>query len=251
MSSVNRNQAVQLNRQMRWSFLVTCLCLLAIHEFAQGFVLSPLPQHARNWMLPGSRSILTPTLYNNGAALGAMKRPILDQIASTLFDLETKRVKDSSVIDEQGRMGEPMEWSTSDSLANKLSEFMAQGPGYQFKQFVADIVAGEHDEAATQQYIDQMIAKQNVIMFSFTTCPFCRRAKDLLEEQNIRYATVELDELPDNQGNEIRASLGKMTKRTSVPNIFIRQSSIGGLNDGNPGLVPLFESGELLNRIKK
>jgi len=182
--------------------------------------------------------------------IDGMKRPILDQIASTLFDLETKRVKDSSVVDEKGRIGEPMEWSTKESLANKFSQIMTQGPGYQFKQFVANIVAGDYDDTATIKYIEEKIKSDKVVMFSFTTCPFCRRAKDMLEDQGIPYSVVELDELPGNTGNEIRASLGKMTKRTSVPNIFIKQSSIGGLNDGMPGLVALIESNTLLQKLE-
>ena len=84
-----------------------------------------------------------------------------------------------------------------------------------------------------------------VAMFSFTTCPFCRQAKDYFEENGIKYVSMELDELEGNKGNEIRASLGKMTKRTSVPAIFINGEEIGGLNDGMPGLMPLVESGEL------
>merc|ERR1712238_254686 len=83
-----------------------------------------------------------------------------------------------------------------------------------------------------------------VAMFSLTTCPFCRRAKDYLDEQGIAYTVMELDELDGNEGNEIRAVLGKKTKRTSVPSIFIGGNYIGGCNDG-PGLLPLGESGEL------
>jgi glutaredoxin 3 len=60
-----------------------------------------------------------------------------------------------------------------------------------------------------------------VTMYSFTTCPFCRTAKDYLDEQSIPYVSIELDLLPDNEGNEIRAELGRITRRTSVPSIFI------------------------------
>ena len=59
----------------------------------------------------------------------------------------------------------------------------------------------------------------------------------------VAYKSIELDELEGNQGNEIRAELGKKTKRTSVPSIFVRGKYIGGCNDG-PGLLPLMQSGE-------
>eukprot|EP00985_Skeletonema_marinoi_P033615 scaffold41745_cov175-Skeletonema_marinoi.AAC.1 len=88
-------------------------------------------------------------------------------------------------------------------------------------------------------------------MYSFTTCPFCRKAKDLLEEQNIPYSAIELDLLDGNKGNEIRAELGKITRRTSVPSIFIDGTYIGGCNDGNPGLLPLARDAERFNSMLK
>jgi glutaredoxin 3 len=174
--------------------------------------------------------------------LQEMKRPILDQIASTLFSLETERVEKSSELDSQGRMGEPMAWSEDQSFANKLSEFMATR-AYGFKQLVADLVAGDYDQDTTDQLIDELIQPNDVALFSFTTCPFCRRAKDELDERGISYAALELDELPGNEGNEIRAQLGRRTGRTSVPSIFVKGKFVGGCNDG-PGLIPLLESGE-------
>jgi glutaredoxin 3 len=187
--------------------------------------------------------------------LYGMKRPILDTLASTLFKLEQSRVESSSQVDEQGRMGEPMEWSESNSWANRFSEAIASNSlGYQFKQFVADIVAGDYDEEAVRTKVEDFIAGNDdaanqqqyarVAMFSFTACPFCRRAKDYLDNRGIPYSSMELDELEGNEGNQIRAVLGKMTQRTSVPSIFVGGTYIGGCNDG-PGLLPLAESGEL------
>eukprot|EP00429_Kryptoperidinium_foliaceum_P040195 CAMPEP_0176182096 /NCGR_PEP_ID=MMETSP0120_2-20121206/93302_1 /TAXON_ID=160619 /ORGANISM="Kryptoperidinium foliaceum, Strain CCMP 1326" /LENGTH=145 /DNA_ID=CAMNT_0017520337 /DNA_START=67 /DNA_END=501 /DNA_ORIENTATION=- len=141
----------------------------------------------------------------NGTSLGAMKRPILDQLASFLFRLETDRVQKSSVVDDKGRMGEPMEWSEQNSMANKVSEIIATNDlGYQFKQFVADIIAGDFDEEAVGKEIDQFVDSNPIAMFSFSTCPFCRRAKDFLEAEGIPYQSIELDELGGNRGNEIR-----------------------------------------------
>jgi glutaredoxin 3 len=178
-------------------------------------------------------------------SLHEMKRPILDQIATTLFKLENDRVEASSVVDEKGRMGEPMEWSEGSSFANKVSEIIAGNSlGYQFKQWVADIVAGDFEKETVDAKIDAFVGDNSVAMFSFSTCPFCRKAKDFLEEKGVAYQVIELDELDGNQGNEIRAMLGKRTKRTSVPSIFIGGKYIGGCNDG-PGLMPLAESGEL------
>lgn len=189
-----------------------------------------------------------PTASCTATVLNEMKRPILDQIASTLFSLETSRVEQSSEVDDKGRRGEPMAWSESQSLANQFSEFMA-AKAYGFKQFVADILAGEYDQAAMDVKIDEFIRGSDVALFSFTTCPFCRRAKDALQERGIAYQAMELDELSGNTGNEIRAQLGRRTGRTSVPSIFVQGQFIGGCNDG-PGLLPLLENGQLEDMLK-
>ena len=119
--------------------------------------------------------------------LNEMKRPLLDQLATALFKLENARVEASYKVDDKGRIGEPMEWSEGDSTANKFSQVMATY-GYGFKQFVADIVAGsDYDSEAVQKVIDDFVASSSggVAMFSFTTCPFCRRAKDELEQRGV------------------------------------------------------------------
>jgi glutaredoxin 3 len=218
------------------SLFLLALLGIACHvmEQASAFVaMKPTPR------LVGSQSAKTTTILHE------MKRPILDQIATTLFKLENDRVEASSVVDEKGRMGEPMEWSEGSSFANKFSEIIAGNSlGYQFKQWVADIVAGDFDKETVDAKIDAFVGDNSVAMFSFSTCPFCRKAKDFLEEKGVDYKVIELDELDGNQGNEIRAMLGKRTKRTSVPSMFIGGKYIGGCNDG-PGLMPLAASGEL------
>lgn len=172
----------------------------------------------------------------------AMKRPLLDQIASTLFRLETDRVANAAEIDDQGRTGEPMAWSEPTSLANTFSNIMAK-QGYGFKQWVADIVAGEYDEDQIRARIQDMVDSNDIVMFSFTTCPFCRRAKDALDDRGESYIVLELDGEGENDGNALRSMLGKITRRTSVPCIFVKGTCIGGCNDG-PGLLPLLGDGE-------
>ena len=181
-----------------------------------------------------------------------MKRPILDRLATLVFKLENDRVDKSSVIDEKGRNGEPMEWAEENSFANKFSTIVASNDlGYYFKQTVANLVAGDYDEISTKQSIEDFISSSPVAMFSFTTCPFCRKAKDFLEERRIPFKVIELDLLDGNEGNQIRAELGKKTRRTSVPSIFIGGSYIGGCNDGNPGLLPLARDAEQFNLMLK
>jgi glutaredoxin 3 len=239
-------------------FLVTLVLLLVVHQQRAAHAFAPrllcAGHNGRNTRASlvaargegGRHDRRVIKTSSSSSLLQGMKRPFLDQIATALFRLETARVDASSVMDDQGRVGEPMAWSRNDSLANRFSEFMATY-GYGFKQFVADIVAGsDYNATAVNEEIDTFINDNDVAMFSFTTCPFCRRAKDALEERGIAYKAMELDELSaENYGNMIRAELGRKTKRTSVPSIFVKGRYIGGCNDGNPGLLPLLESGEL------
>lgn len=219
-------------------------CFVIHSSFIDAFV--------TNKSLPRCRTSIQNRPSMTTTSLFGMKRPILDQLATFLFRLENTRVEKSSVVDEKGRSGEPMEWSESESLANQLSTAVAENDlGYRFKQFVADIVAGnDYDVEAINTRIDNFVAENPVAIFSFSTCPFCRRAKDLLDEKGVQYEAIELDELEGNEGNEIRANLGRKTGRTSVPSIFIAGNYIGGCNDG-PGLVPLDQSGELNLMLKE
>ena len=229
-------------------FLVS---LLFDVRFSEAFLANEGQRGALTSTQPPRNPLVEPRPTKSSPLFG-MKRPILDQIASTLFRLENDRVENSSVLDDKGRKGEPMEWSESESLANKLSTAISSNSlGYKFKQFVADIIAGDdYDQEATSATIDEFVSQNAVAMYSFTTCPFCRRAKDLLDEKGIPYDSIELDELEGNRGNEIRATLGRKTGRTSVPSIFIGGNYIGGCNDG-PGLLPLNDSGELDAMLKE
>jgi glutaredoxin 3 len=149
--------------------------------------------------------------------------------------------------EEDGWTGEPSEWAEADSFTQKLSSF-TQSYLSGFKQFVAEQVAGDFDVDAVDQTIEQEVSRGGVLMYSFTSCPFCKKAKELLDEKGASYTVVELDELAD--GAARRARLGARTGRTSVPAVFISGDYIGGLNDGSPGLAPLDAAGELVPRLR-
>ena len=69
------------------------------------------------------------------------------------------RVESSSVPDEKGRTGEPMEWAEDDSLANKFSVLVSGNDlGYAFKQWVADIVAGDYDKEQVETLVNGFVA---------------------------------------------------------------------------------------------
>lgn len=66
----------------------------------------------------------------------------------------------------------------------------------------------------------------NVIMYSTSYCPYCMRAKQLLDSKEINYQDIAVDEYP-----EKRAEMVAKSGRSTVPQIFINNQPIGGCDD--------------------
>lgn len=73
-------------------------------------------------------------------------------------------------------------------------------------------LAGDYDAAAVRSKIDNLVEENPVLMFSFTTWPYCIKAKAILDEKGAKYMVLELDEISD--GKAIRAEMGDMLGRT-------------------------------------
>ena len=117
------------------------------------------------------------------------------------------------------------------------------------KGAVVKVLAGDYDEKAMSARLDALIASSPVVLFSQTTCPYCKKAKALLAEVGSkRTQVVELDALGA-EGHALRVELGKRTGRSSVPNIFIGGASVGGFSDG-PGVNTLQSEGKLVGMLK-
>lgn len=76
-----------------------------------------------------------------------------------------------------------------------------------------------------------------VEIYSKFTCPYCARAKRLLEEKGAAYEEYELNSTPGKRDEMLERSNGRHT----VPQIFIDGRHIGGSDD----LVELDRRGEL------
>lgn len=77
----------------------------------------------------------------------------------------------------------------------------------------------------TADELREVIENNAVVVFSKTTCPYCVKAKQLLQEKGIEYHEVIANR---EQLNELET----MTGQGSVPNIWIKGTFIGGCNDG-------------------
>ena len=65
-----------------------------------------------------------------------------------------------------------------------------------------------------------------VIVYSSDYCPFCSRAKYLLESKKVAFEEIKVDGKP-----QVRAELAKKAGRTSVPHIWIGETHVGGCDD--------------------
>jgi glutaredoxin 3 len=66
-----------------------------------------------------------------------------------------------------------------------------------------------------------------VEMYATMWCPFCARARALLEKKGVPYTEIDIDDEPRRRGEMIRRAGG----RTSVPQIFIDGEHIGGSDE--------------------
>lgn len=80
-----------------------------------------------------------------------------------------------------------------------------------------------------------------VLMYSTSSCPFCMRARELLNKKNIEFTEILIDEHPSKRDEMIEKS-----GRRTVPQIFINQKPIGGCDD----LYALEEQGQLDKLLK-
>ena len=65
-----------------------------------------------------------------------------------------------------------------------------------------------------------------VTVYSTNMCPYCVRAKQLLERKGIEYKEVNLS----TEAPEVRVELMQRTKHRTVPQIFIKDQYIGGFD---------------------
>jgi len=138
--------------------------------------------------------------------------------------------------------GRTVDWE----YRKKLNAAALKG-GETAKLEIAKLSAGEYDKAAVTGMIQEWI-KEPVVVFSQTSCPYCKKAKELLTTVGANFKVVEVDTL--DSGYAVRVELSDMTGRSSVPNIFIGGKSVGGFSDG-PGVENLYNQGTLEDMLKK
>ena len=117
--------------------------------------------------------------------------------------------------------------------------------GKNFKIKLTEKMAGKYDQVAVKNLLDSYVqdSDDGVVMLTFENCPYCVKAREILNDRGIAFTDIKIDEMPENAA--LRCELGKAYEQTSVPAIFLKREFLGGCNNGGKGgLVPLIERGE-------
>ena len=67
----------------------------------------------------------------------------------------------------------------------------------------------------------------NVVLYTKAYCPFCKRAKALLDNKGVEYTDYDIGEQPELREEMIKRANGGHT----VPQIFIGDHHVGGCDD--------------------
>jgi len=65
-----------------------------------------------------------------------------------------------------------------------------------------------------------------VTVYSSDYCPYCMRAKQLLSSKGVAFEEIKVDGKP-----QVRAEMAQKAGRTSVPQIWIGNTHVGGCDD--------------------
>jgi glutaredoxin 3 len=83
----------------------------------------------------------------------------------------------------------------------------------------------------------------SVKMYTTAVCPYCVRAKQILQSKGVQH----IEEIRVDLQPEARAHMMEVTGRRTVPQIFIGDTHVGGCDDlialdGRGGLMPLLQA---------
>lgn len=148
---------------------------------------------------------------------------------------------------EGGGGDAPVDPNFPEGFVNAITVALTNSPINEGKKWLAKQQAGPYDAPAWAAKVRGEVDAAPVLVYSWTTCPFCKKAKAILEEANAGVGApitvLELDTMGQD-GKVYRAALSELTGRTSMPQIFVGKEFVGGCNDG-PGVATLAREGKL------
>jgi len=89
-------------------------------------------------------------------------------------------------------------------------------------------------DVIAEQYVDEVVGAEPVVLFALEWCEFCWSVRKLFAAMNIPYRSVDLDSVEYQEGDlggKIRAVLLDRTGQPTIPQIYIGGEHIGGATD--------------------
>jgi glutaredoxin 3 len=80
--------------------------------------------------------------------------------------------------------------------------------------------------SSAADFVNSEIAAHDVVVFSKSSCPFCKKTKALMEDLKVEATVYELNQM-DN-GADIQDALLALSGQRTVPNVFVKGEHIGG-----------------------
>ncbi|XP_063056167.1 glutaredoxin 2 isoform X2 [Engraulis encrasicolus] len=99
--------------------------------------------------------------------------------------------------------------------------------------------------ASSTDFVQDVVSQNCVVIFSKTSCPYCKMAKNVFNEIGATYKVIELDQ--HSEGRQLQEALAQMTGAKTVPRVFINGQCIGGGSDTRE----LHQQGKLRPLIEK
>jgi len=129
-----------------------------------------------------------------------------------------------------------------DDIATEMTDEEQQisrsTPGYRFDVKSATAPADEQAPLAPQavQFVEQAVSEpqQPVVLFALEWCEFCWAVRKLFKKLEVPYRAVDLDSVEfqqDDLGGKIRAALKARLGLSTIPQIFVGGSHVGGATD--------------------
>lgn len=149
--------------------------------------------------------------------------------------------------------GNPLESFMAD-VQTRLRIFQeSKSSGDSTKLAIANVLAGEYDEESVRANVVELSKSAPCVMFTWQSSPSCKQAVEVFDKMGVEYKVVRLDD-PWDEGNEMRAQLGKITNKTSVPSVWIGGEYAGGFDSGvgddSPGLTEMAFLGTLRPKLQ-
>jgi cysteine synthase A len=105
-------------------------------------------------------------------------------------------------------------------------------------------------DAEAERFVDDVVRDEPVVLFALEWCEFCWSVRKLFARLGIAYRSIDLDSgayQAGDRGGKIRAVLAARTGASTIPQIFIGGTHVGGATD----LLDAWHSGKARDLLAK